>query len=126
MALTYDAIKEAIQMYQHTTLTPFVLLHTREGRVLRRFQDGTNAEAIERARDAIHNEDQATQAYALLYDAFIEDDGHDVDAFIVEVGERHRAYGVRFAQRYRQDAPDRAPQLRGHLAYLGQIDSYLA
>jgi hypothetical protein len=129
MSLINDATQEALEMLtRQSNMVPFVLLHTHEGRTLRRFNAERNADAIQQAKNALQQETDDTIAYVLVYDALITYDGQDVDALILEAGERPNNEGIRFAQRYAHPSVDddnRIPAYaKGHIAYLGKTASY--
>lgn len=128
MALIFDAAEEALEALRYPMdFTPFVLFHTPEGRILKRFSADSNAEAIEKAHLAIQREPVETRGYALVYDATMTANGKTVDALIIEAGERQGTQGVRFAQRYGRSTEPHLPVYKqGHIAYLGQIALYFA
>lgn len=125
MEMTFEAVNEALNSLRASqSFVPFIMTITKEGYVLRRFREQSLLDAIERAKKVLANEDEDTLAYALVYDAVIEIDETKYDAIMLETGERPKAEGWRFVQRYRPIGKNLI-QAIGELAYLGVVDSYL-
>jgi hypothetical protein len=125
MGLVFEAVSEALNTLRAgQTLVPFIMTLTKEGFILRRFSDASFKAGIERAKQALVNEDEDTLAYVLVYDSVLEIDDTEYDAIMLESGERAKGQGWRFVQRYRSFG-ENLVQAIGDLAFLEMIDSYL-
>lgn len=124
MEMIFDAADEGIAMLREANFVLFALLMTKGGVVLRRFADADVASALERARMTLRTVDQSTYAYALVYDATIMLEGKEWDALLLETGERGKAHGWRFAQRYQTSSSTLPLWNVGDLAFLGEMESY--
>lgn len=124
MDMIFDAVDEGIGMLREANFVLFALLMTKGGVVLRRFADEDVASALERARTTLRAVDRSTYAYALVYDATILLDGVECDALLLETGERGKARGWRFAQRYQVPSSPVPLWKVGDLAFLGTMESY--
>lgn len=127
MEMIFSAVEEGIEALKAGQgLIPFALLLTKAGVVLQRFSDKDVSIAIERAQEAVADTDENTLAYAIVYDGQFEIEGKDIDALMVEAGERDQENGWRFVQRYQAKIDDTPLYTIGNLAYLGTGDNHLA
>lgn len=125
MDVVFSAVEEGLMTLKAGQfIVPFVLMLTKEGVVLRRFSDEDVTVALGRARKAIAQADDDSIAYALVYDSQIEVAGEDVDALMIECGERSKQAGWRFVQRYQAQVDDKPLHPIGDLAYIGSTSSY--
>jgi len=125
MDVVFSAVEEGLttlKMGQH--LVPFVLMLTKEGVILRRFDDDKTADALVRAQRAIADADDEALGYVLVYDGQIEVAGKDTDALLIEGAERSKIQGWRFVQRYQPTTTSTPLYQIGNLAYLGTADTY--
>ncbi|MCA9915624.1 MAG: hypothetical protein KC496_19855 [Anaerolineae bacterium] len=123
--LVFDAVREAmIPLREGETLVPFALVLTKGGVEMRRFTDENIGAALERARKTFTAADEDMLAYALAYDATITVEETDFDAVLVEAGERGKANGWRFAQRYLPRTLTSLHSPIRELAYLGKTELY--
>lgn len=120
-----SAVHEGMMMLQQDALTPFALLMRGEGVSLQRFTAPSTSEALAKAENSLKASDDEVLAYVLVYDAFIEIDGKDVDALLLETAERSNPSAYRFAQRYQAGTAKIPPYAIGQLAYLGEGESFL-
>jgi hypothetical protein len=126
MDLIFSAVEQGLMpLKRQQALVPFVMCRTKRGVVLSRFTHPHLDDALEKAYAHIRTLDTDTLAYALIYDGIVSVEDQDIDAVLVEAGERGQADGWRFAQRY-QPAGERTPLYTiGDLAYLGQAAQLL-
>lgn len=125
MDVIFSAIEEGLTTLKAGQfIVPFVLMLTKEGVVLRRFSDEDVTLALQRAQVAIKESDADALGYVLVYDSQIEVAGKDVDALMIECGERSKEDGWRFVQRYQATVNDNPLYPIGDLAYIGAIGSY--
>ena len=125
MEVVFSAVQEGMgTLKAEQDLIPFVLLLTKEGVTLQRFSDEDTTIAIERAQASIQEADDEALAYVLVFDSQIEVDGKDSDALMIESGERGKAKGWRFIQRYQAQAGTTPVSPIGELAYLGSARTY--
>jgi hypothetical protein len=126
MDLIFAAVDEALNALRgEQGLNPFLLLLTKGGYVLQRFNGDTLSAQIDKAYYTLKKQNADTLAYALVYDAVVTVDERDTDAVMVEAGEREYTIGVRFVQRY-QPKSDAAPMFTiGSIALLGEADHHL-
>jgi hypothetical protein len=126
MDLILAAVDEALNALRGGQgLNPFLLLLTKGGYVLQRFNGDTISAQIDKAYHTLKKQNADTLAYALVYDGVITVDERDTDAVMVEAGERDHTSGVRFVQRY-QPKSDAAPLYAiGSIALLGASDHHL-
>ena len=125
MDVVFSAVEEGLMTLKAGQfVVPFVLMLTKEGVVLRRFSDEDVAVALRRAQEAITQSDDESLGYVLVYDSQIEVGGKDVDALMIECGERPKQEGWRFVQRYQASTDDTSLYPIGDLAYIGITSSY--
>jgi len=125
MELVFEAVNEGLEMLKVGALWPFVLSLTKGGLVLQRFNESSISASIQRAQQTLQTADRDTLAYALVYDATITVEENQSDAIMIEAGERGKAYGLRFAQRYRPARALQPVQPIDKLALLGEAGQYL-
>lgn len=126
MEMVFSAVEEGIETLKvGQGLIPFALLLTKGGIVLQRFSDEDVSIAIEGAQKAVSDTDENTLAYTIVYDGQLEIEGKDIDALMVEAGERDSETGWRFVQRYQAKTEATPLYAIGNLAYLGTSDNYL-
>ncbi|MGJ3237233.1 MAG: hypothetical protein ACFE0Q_00860 [Anaerolineae bacterium] len=127
MQMIFSAVEEGLAILKaEKNLVPFALLLTKEGVVLRRFADDDVAQAIERAYQAVAEAGEDTLGYAIVYDGQIEIGNSGTDALMLEAGERGKAQGWRFVQRYQAKMDMQAVQTLGDVAYLGTHKNYIS
>lgn len=127
MQMVFSAAEEGIEtLKSEQNLVPFALLLTKEGVVLRRFADEDIAVAIERAQKAVSEADEDTLGYAIVYDVQLKIGGEDVDALMVEAGERGKPDGWRFIQRYKAKIANIPLHSIGDVAYIGTDNNHLS
>jgi hypothetical protein len=126
MDLVFAALEEGLMPLRGgQELRPFLLLLTKGGYVLQRFNGATMSECLEKAYVTLQEQDENTRAYALVYDGLVTVDERDYDAVIVEAAEREQASGVRFVQRYQAKAGNTPLFTIGTLALLGAAEQHL-
>lgn len=127
MDLIFEAIEEGLMPLRvGQPLEPFLMLLTKGGYVLQRFNGNTVSEKIDKAYIALKQQDNDTLAYALVYDAVVTVAEQDTDAVMVEAAERSHVRGVRFAQRYQPKSDAALLFTIGSVALLGAADQYLS
>lgn len=125
MAVIFSATEESLQQRNmQDDIVPFVLMLTKEGVVLQRFDKASISEALTSARAAINASDEDALGYALAYDSQVEIKGETYDAIMIEAGARAQERGWRFIQRYRQSIGTQPTQKIGSLAYFGDAICY--
>ncbi len=125
MDVVFSAVEEGLMTLKAGQfIVPFVLMLTKEGVVLRRFSDEEVTVALRRGQEAIAQADDDSLGYVLVYDSQIEVGGKDVDALMIECGERSKPAGWRFVQRYQATVDDKPLHPIGDLAYIGTTVSY--
>ena len=126
MDLVFAAIEEGfVPLRLGQELRPFLLLLTKGGYVLQRFNGATMSECLDKAYTTLQHQDENTRAYALIYDGVITIDERDYDAVIVEAAQREHASGVRFVQRYQPKQGSVPLFTIGTVALLGEAEQYL-
>jgi hypothetical protein len=126
MDLVFAALEEGlIPLRAGQELRPFLLLLTKGGYVLQRFNGATMSECLDKAYTTLQNQDEDTRAYALVYDGVITIEGRDYDAVIVEAAQREHANGVRFVQRYQPKTGSVPLFTIGTVALLGEAEQHL-
>lgn len=126
MELVFDAVHEGLKPLQAgRPLIPFTLRVTKEGVVKQWYREGTMAEALGRAQHTLSSMRQGTTHYVLAYDGVIEVDGEDVDAIMLEAGEKPYAQAWRFVQRYHPRREEAPFERRGDLALFGNTENPL-
>ncbi len=127
MEMIFSAVEEGIEALKAGQgLVPFALLLTKGGIVLRRFSDEDVSVAIERAQKAVSEMDENTLGYTIIYDGQLEIEGKDIDALMVEAGERDKENGWQFVQRYQAKTDNTPLYTIGNLAYLGTGENLLS
>jgi hypothetical protein len=127
MDLVFAALEEGLMpLRSGQELHPFLLLLTKGGYVLQRFNGATMRECLEKAYVTLQAQDENTRAYALVYDGLVTVDERDYDAVIVEAAEREQVSGVRFVQRYQPKAGNTPLFTIGTVALLGAAEQHLA
>lgn len=125
MEVIFSAAEEAfLNLKAQGDIVPFVLLLTKEGVVLQRFDNPAISEALKNARAAINATDEDALGYALAYDSQVDIKGTTYDAIMIEAGSRQYNKGWRFIQRYQPSVGTQAPQKIGTLAYFGNAICY--
>ncbi|MEO1166612.1 MAG: hypothetical protein AAFV98_22735 [Chloroflexota bacterium] len=125
MEVIFSAVEESLlQRKTQDDIVPFVLMLTKKGVVLQRFDKASISEALTSARTTINATDENALGYALAYDSQIEIKGDIYDAVMIEAGTRAPAKGWRFIQRYRPSIGTQPLQKIGSLAYFGDAICY--
>ena len=126
MDLVFAALEEGLMPLRGgQELRPFLLLLTKGGYVLQRFNGATMSECLEKAYVTLQAQDENTRAYALVYDGLVVVDERDYDAVIVEAAEREQTSGVRFVQRYQPQVGNAPLFTIGTVALLGAAEQRL-
>ena len=102
--LTDVAIEECIRVKQLDDFAlPFMLQTGREGTSLT-VVTGPTKHAVQSAREDIRAQAAQLDAYVIAYDGTLKSrDGGDLEAFILECGEKPQQEGFVFFQRYTRD-----------------------
>lgn len=118
MDLIFQALDHGIDSLRAQNMTPFVITVEGGARTLRRFVKPTAAEALEAAAAWVAAQPLETTHYALGYEIVLTVDDADVDALLVEGGQRGQSDAFLFAQRYVTTA-DQTLRTVGDPAYMG-------
>lgn len=118
MDLIFQALEHGIDSLRARNMTPFVITVEGGARTLRRFIKPTAAEALDAAADWVADQPPETTHYALGYEIVLTVEGADVDAVLVEGGQRGQSDAYLFAQRYITTA-DQTLRTVGDPAYMG-------
>ena len=119
--LLSQAIDTGLESIRFDTMTPFLLLHTREGRVIERFARRPVQEAIDRAQAraaSLGRDGDRTQSYVLVYDSQLDVGDETFDALILQAGDTDSTARYTLAQRYRATQVGQPPQRIGQMALL--------
>lgn len=117
--LVSQAVEESLEtMRLRLEFKPFLLLITKEGRVLQRFLSYDASQALEQAHQAVAGIGRDVRAYAIAYDGVLTVDEADRDAILIEAGERDQPNAWVFAQFYAAPSGDLPPYALGKISLI--------
>ena len=123
MRLTGYALAHGLSVVREgTTLIPTVVIETREGRAVNRFEAEDLDTAVVLARGNVDSLANAVPRSVLVFDGYVTVDGNRSDALVAECRARGRDQIAVLAVRYRPPSEDEAFAVTGRLVVLEGMD----